>query len=70
MLLVEVVTGSILLMQPEVMRWTNPDHFVSTPSADPLSATEALALVQRERPELDAVYVTLFRDVWMVTGDG
>lgn len=69
-LLVQVVTGSILLMQPEVMRWTNPGHYVSTPSADPLGATEALALVQRERPELDAVSVNLFRDVWVVTGNG
>lgn len=69
LLLIQTTSGAVLLMQPEVMRWAHPDRFQSTASADPLTATEALALVGNERPELHATSVRLFRDVWLVAGE-
>lgn len=68
-LLLECVSGAVLLMAPELMRVGQGDRYQVTESADPLDAKGAFDLVREQRPELDPVRVREFRGVWMVTGD-
>jgi uncharacterized iron-regulated membrane protein len=66
-LFVELVTGTILLFRPEIVELGSPQLFAATPSAQPLDAGAAQAVVARERPGL-AVGDTLQVDgVWQVS---
>jgi uncharacterized iron-regulated membrane protein len=69
LLMVQCAAGAVLLMEPELMRVGQGDRFHHTASADPMTAAEALAFVQRERPDLGAVSVARFRGIWTVSGD-
>jgi uncharacterized iron-regulated membrane protein len=67
--LVECVSGAVLLMAPELMRVGQGHRYHHTAAADPLTAVEALALVKKLRPDLAPIEVRRFRGVWTVSGD-
>lgn len=68
-LLLECVSGAVLLMAPELTSLGQGERYRSTPSAAPLDAKGALDLVREQRPDLEAVSVRQFNGVWTVKGD-
>lgn len=65
-LLLEVVSGAIQTMKPELDRIGAGERFVSTASANPMPAKDALALARERYPDMSAEYVNLYRGVWQV----
>lgn len=66
-LLVELVTGTVLLLRPEIVRWSSPQLFAATQSAHPLDAAEAQAVVARERPGYPVGDTVPVDGVWQVS---
>ncbi|HEY2225881.1 PepSY-associated TM helix domain-containing protein [Actinomycetospora sp.] len=66
-LLVELVTGTVLLFRPEIVRLSSPQLFAATPSAQPLDAGGAQAVVARERPGYPVGDTVPVDGVWQVS---
>lgn len=66
-LFVELVTGTILLFRPEIVRLSSPQLFAATQSAQPLDAGAAQAVVARERPGIAVGDTVPVDGVWQVT---
>ena len=65
-LLVVVLSGAALVLDPEIHRWLNPELYRETESATPIGPERALASVERELPEFEAADVALEGGVWKV----
>jgi len=66
-LLLVVLSGTILLFQPELSKIINPGLYESTPTEDPITPAEALRNVREEMPKLnDASTIVLQRGIYMV----
>ena len=68
-LLVVVLSGVALVLDPELDGALHPGLYRSTPTETPLSAEQALAVVQRERPGFGPTDVVWNRGHWEVYGD-
>lgn len=67
-LLVVVLSGVALVLDPEIHRWLHPELYRSTPSAEPIGPQQAVAVAERERPDFEPVDVVRNRGVWEVHG--
>ena len=66
LLLVVVLSGVVLLYEQEIDRVVHPDLHRTTESADPISHTEALAVVRRELPSFKAADVVDSHGVYLI----
>ena len=66
-LLVELVSGTVLLFRPELKELSRPDLFAATTSAQPLDLQAAQQVVARERPDLTVGDTIEVDGVWQVT---
>lgn len=69
LLLIEATTGAVLLYEHDIDRWMNPGRYTATASAVPMTQVEALTLVRRTHPELNAAQVRTVNGVHQVSGD-
>lgn len=68
-LLVIVISGVAVVLDPEIDKALNPSLYRSTATETPITAAEALAVVRRERPDFKANDVIWNRGHWEVYGD-
>lgn len=68
-ILLECVSGAVLVMRPELMQVGESTRYTVTPSERPLDAIQALRLVQEQRPDLQAISARMTNDVWRISGD-
>jgi uncharacterized iron-regulated membrane protein len=68
LILVEVLTGTLLLYLDDISRWMHPERYRATVSATPLAPIDALAMVRQRHPELRAEQVQQVGDVYAVRG--
>ena len=65
-LLIVVISGAVLVLDPEIHRWLNSGMYQSTASAEPVGPQGALAAVERELPEFEAADVVREGEIWKV----
>jgi uncharacterized iron-regulated membrane protein len=65
-LLVVVLSGAALVLDPEIHRWLNADLYQSTETADPIGPQRALNAVERELPDHESADVAWERGIWKV----
>jgi len=70
LLLVIVLSGVVLVLDPEIHRALHADLYRATPSERPVAPEQALAVVAREHPELEAMHVVRNRGVYEVFANG
>lgn len=68
LILVEVLTGTLLLYLDDISRWMHPERYRATVSATPLAPVGALELVRQRHPEVRAEQVQRVEDVYLVRG--
>ena len=61
-----VISGVVLLYEQEIDRIVHPAHHETTESADPLTYSEALAVVRREAPSFQPADVTDSHGVYLI----
>jgi uncharacterized iron-regulated membrane protein len=59
-LLVITTSGAAVVYAPEWVHWSNSSVFQVTPSAHPLSVTDAMAIVERAHPDFQADAVNVY----------
>ena len=69
LLVVEAVTGVVLLYGNDLAKIAHPERYTVTPSATPMSQLDALAMVLRTHPELRADGVSQHDGVYLVEGE-
>lgn len=65
-LLVELVSGTVLLFRPELFAAGHPELFAATASAHPIGPEQAVAVVRRDVPGLAVGDTTWTDGVWQV----
>jgi uncharacterized iron-regulated membrane protein len=68
MLIAECTSGAVVLFKQEIEDWIHPGRYQDTHSASPMSKIDALAMVQREHPEIGPHTVSEFSGAYIVTG--
>ena len=66
LLLLVVLSGVVLVIDPEIHEWTHPSLYRGTQSAEPITPGEAVAIVRRELPKEQPVDVVRNRGVYEV----
>jgi uncharacterized iron-regulated membrane protein len=65
-LLAVVVSGVVLVFEPEIHKWTNGNLYDATETDDPIPPEEALAVVERELPKFEPHDIVWNRGVWEI----
>jgi uncharacterized iron-regulated membrane protein len=68
LIVVEVITGTILLLSDDISQWMDPDRYRATASTAPIDQVQTLRMIQQRYPGLRAEQVQRVDDVDVVRG--